>query len=176
MLYFKVLCRIEIKMDLSSTTIAKISDDGKIEVVNHISFVCTSCAACCKLNNIPITESDIERMVDNGIEVGQAIEELSPVLIASKDLDKGLIKAYILRKKPFVNECAFLDELRLCKIHDFKPSACQLYPFSIRRDEDGYIAIVHPNCVCDFIELNVPEDQSQTVEIVEDLLTILSLN
>ncbi len=163
-------------MDISSTPIAKISDDGQIEVVRHISFVCTSCTACCKLNNIPITEKDVERMMDNGIEVGQAIEELSPVLIASKDLDRGLIKAYMLRKKPFVNECAFLDELNLCKIHEFKPSACQLYPFSIRNEDEGYMAIIHPDCVCDFIELDVPEDQSQTREIVEDLLTVLSLN
>jgi len=163
-------------MDISSTPIAKISDDGEIEVVKHISFVCTSCAACCKLNNIPITESDFERMLENGIEIGQAVEELSPVLIASKDLNKGLIKAYILRKKPFVNECAFLDELNLCKVHEFKPSACQLYPFSIRKDDEGYVAIIHPNCVCDYIKLDVPEDVSQTAEIVKDLMAILSLS
>ena len=84
MFYFKVLCGIEIRMDISSTPIASISDEGKIEILRHISFVCTSCTACCKLNNIPITENDIERMLDNGIEVGQAVEELSPVLIASK--------------------------------------------------------------------------------------------
>ena len=163
-------------MDISSTLIAIINEDRSIEVVKHISFECTNCTACCKLNNIPITENDIERIVDNGIEVGQAVEELSPVLIASKDLDKGLIKAYILRKKPFVNECAFLNEHNLCNIHDFKPAACQLYPFSIRKDGDSYEAIIHPNCVCDFIELDVPEEESQTVEIVQDLLKILSLD
>jgi len=115
-------------------------------------------------------------MVDNGIEVGQAVEELSPVLIASKDSDKGLIKAYILRKKPFVNECAFLNEENLCNIHDFKPVACQLYPFSIRKDSEVYEAIIHPDCVCDFIELDVPVNKSQTVRIVQDLLKILSLD
>ncbi|MCG3216225.1 MAG: YkgJ family cysteine cluster protein [Candidatus Heimdallarchaeota archaeon] len=163
-------------MDISSTPIAKISADGSIEVLEHIRFVCTSCAECCKLNNIPITEEDIEKIVERGIEVDQFIEELSPVLIASKSLENGLIKAYFLRKKPFVNECVFVDELNLCKIHEFKPSACQLYPFSIRKEDEGYVAIVHPDCVCDCIELGISEEKSQTVEIVENLLSTLTIN
>ena len=160
-------------MDLSGTVLATIDESGKIEVVRHFFFECICCTDCCSLNNVPLTERDIDRLMDNGIELDQAFEEMSPVLIASKDLEKGFIKAYIMRKKPFVNECVFLEEKGLCRIHQFKPIACRLYPFSIRKTDEGYEAIVHPKNVCNFIELDVKEERSNTIEIVEKLMNTL---
>ncbi|MHA1667304.1 MAG: YkgJ family cysteine cluster protein [Candidatus Heimdallarchaeaceae archaeon] len=162
-------------MNLSDLPIAEVSADGKIDILRHIYFKCSNCADCCKLNNIPITEQDIELIMENGFEVGQFIEELSPILIASKNLDRGLIKAYILRKKPFVNECVFLDEKKMCKIHSFKPLTCQLYPFSIRRKDSGYTVTIHPDCVCNFIQLDVPIEKSNTLDIVNEILVLLSI-
>ncbi|MCG3222168.1 MAG: YkgJ family cysteine cluster protein [Candidatus Heimdallarchaeota archaeon] len=165
-----------ISMDISNTPIANINEDGSIDVLLHVHFECTCCSDCCKLNNIPATEQDILDMMEHGIEIDQAIEVLSPVLIASKSIENGLIKAYILRKKPFVNECAFLDEKGMCKVHEFKPLACQLYPFSIRRRNGGYHVIIHPKCVCNFIEIDVEEDKSNTLQIVSDLMSALSID
>jgi Fe-S-cluster containining protein len=163
-------------MDISNTPIANLNEDGTIDVLLNIHFECTNCSACCRLNNIPATEQDILDMVENGIEIDQAVEELSPVLIPSKNIENGLIKAYILRKKPFVKECAFLDEKNLCKIHAFKPLACQLYPFSIRKRELGYQIIIHPDCVCNFIKTDVDDDESNTLQVVKDLMSALSLD
>ncbi len=163
-------------MDISNTPIANINEDGSIDVLLNIYFKCTSCTACCRLNNIPATEQDILNMMENGIEIDQAVKELSPVLIPSKNVENGLIKAYILRQKPFVKECAFLDEKNLCKVHGFKPLACQLYPFSIRKKESGYQIIIHPDCVCNYIKIDVNEDESNTIQIVENLMSALSLD
>ena len=162
------------KMDISGTIIATVNEHGEIDVVRHIYFKCTSCTECCKLNNIPVTEPDIRLMQDNGIEIDQMLEELSPVLIANRNLEKkGCIKAYILRKKPFVNECVFLDEEGLCKVHKFKPLTCQLYPFSVKKNENKLYVIVHPKNICEFIELDVEESRSNTIEITEELLATL---
>ncbi|NPD88508.1 MAG: YkgJ family cysteine cluster protein [Asgard group archaeon] len=163
-------------MDISNTPIANINKDGTIDVLLDIYFECTFCTDCCKLNNIPATEQDILNMMDNGIEIDQAIEVLSPILIPSKNLENGLIKAYILRKKPFVKECAFLDEKGRCKVHEFKPLACQLYPFSIRKRNSFYQVIIHPDCICNFIEINVEEDKTNTLQIVSDLMSTLSID
>ena len=160
-------------MVLSDLPIASITEDGKITVLRHVFFKCTLCGDCCRLNNIPATDRDMVRMLDAGIPVDQIVEELSPVLIASKNLEKGFVKAYLLRRKPFVNECAFLGEDGLCKVHLIKPIACQLYPFSVRRAENGYIATIHPKNVCRFIELDVEENRSTTKVIVEELLAKL---
>lgn len=161
-------------MNISNTPIANIRKDGSIEVLLNIHFECTCCTACCKLNNIPASEQDILNLMDNGIEVDQAVEVLSPILIPSKNIENGLIKAYILRKKPFVNECAFLDEKGLCKVHAFKPLACQLYPFSIRKREEYYQIIIHPDCICKFIEIDIEEEKSNTIQIVKEIMTALS--
>lgn len=163
-------------MEISNTPIANINIDGSIEVLRNIFFECNHCTECCKLNNIPATEEDIIKMVENGVEVDQAVEELSPILIPCPNVENGVTKAYILRKKPFVNECAFLNENNLCKIHEFKPLTCQLYPFSIRKKSEGYKAIIHPDCVCECIKLDVPEEESNTLQIVEELLSLLSLD
>jgi len=164
---------VEITLVVSNIPIAKIDEYGNITVLRHIYFKCTRCTDCCKLNNIPATEEDLDRLMDAGIPIDQAVEEMSPVLIASKDLNKGLIKAYILRKKPFVNECAFLLADGLCKIHSIKPIACQLYPFSVRKQGEKLVAFIHPQNVCRFIELDVDENKSNTLQIVEDLLAKL---
>ena len=160
-------------LDMSDTPIARVDENGKITILRHVFFECTQCTDCCKLNNIPATEKDMLKLMDAGIPIDQAVEEMSPVLIASKNLEKGFVKAYILRKKPFVNECAFLLEDGLCKIHPVKPTACILYPFSIRKDEDCLLATIHPKNVCRFIELDVEENRSKTLEIVKGLLAQL---
>ena len=161
-------------MDISGTIIASVNEFEEINVVKHIFFECTCCTKCCQLNNIPVTEPDIRLMQDNGIEIDQMIETMSPVLIANKNLERnGLIKAYILRQKPFVRECAFLEENRLCKVHDFKPLTCQLYPFSVKRNEDKLYVIVHPKNICEHIEIEVEESKSNTSEIAENLLSFL---
>jgi Fe-S-cluster containining protein len=161
-------------MDISGTKIALVNEFGDIRLVRHIYFECTSCTKCCKLNNIPVTEHDIEQLQEKGIEIDQILGEISPVLIANRNLDhNGLIKAYILRQKPFVRECVFLEETGLCKVHDFKPLTCQLYPFSVKKNENELEIIVHPKNICEYIEINVAEERSNTVEIVENLLTYL---
>ncbi|MCE7747403.1 MAG: YkgJ family cysteine cluster protein [Candidatus Heimdallarchaeota archaeon] len=172
--YVQLFGQFRKKMDISGTIIATVNEHGEIDVVRHIYFECTSCTECCRLNNIPVTEPDIRLMQDHGIEIDQMLEELSPVLIANKNLEKnGFIKAYILRKKPFVNECVFVDEKGLCKVHKFKPLTCQLYPFSVKKDENKLCVIVHPKNICEFIELDVEESRSNTIEITEELLTAL---
>ncbi len=115
-------------------------------------------------------------MDENGVETFQALESLSPVLIPSKNVKGNFIKAYILRKKPFTNECAFLMEKNLCKIHEFKPLSCSIYPFALRKASDDVIeAIIHPNCVCKAIKVNVSEKKSQSKKITENLIKLLPL-
>lgn len=155
--------------------IASIDRKGQITILRNIFFKCTGCAECCVRNQIPVTEKDLLRMQENGIELDQALDNFSPVLIPSKNIKDSFVKAYILRKKPFVNECVFLDENRRCGIHDFKPLACRTYPFALRLRDDRTIVMIHPNTVCKHIELDVPPEKANTLEIVEYLLTLQDL-
>ncbi|MBY9000402.1 MAG: YkgJ family cysteine cluster protein [Candidatus Heimdallarchaeota archaeon] len=160
-------------MDYSGMSIAEVSKSCEITILKHVHFECLGCAPCCRLNNIPVTEKDIQLLLDNGIELDQSLESLSPVLIPSSNVEKGFIKAYILRKKPFVKECVFLEENLKCKIHSYKPIACQLYPFAVRKSDEGFTAIIHPDTVCAHIDIDVLEKDSNTIEIVKDLISLL---
>ncbi|MHA1685376.1 MAG: YkgJ family cysteine cluster protein [Candidatus Heimdallarchaeaceae archaeon] len=162
-------------MDEEEICIASVDEKGQITVLRHIYFQCTGCAECCIANRIPVTEKDLLRMQENGIEFDQALEEMSPVLIPSNNVEDSFVKAYILRKKPFVNECVFLDEEKKCKIHEFKPLACRIYPFAVRIRKGKIVVLVHPHSVCKFIHLDVPEEESNTLEIVEYLLSLKDL-
>ena len=158
--------------DHSDTIIAKIKDNNKIEVVRDIFFECNNCALCCKINEIPVIEKDITRILDHGFELDQFLKELSPVLIRSHQKKDSFIKAYILKKKPFVKECVFLDENEKCKIHKYKPLSCCIYPFAVRKGDEGLLVIVHPKSVCASIDMDVNKKKSNTKKIVEFLLSL----
>ncbi|MCK4845356.1 MAG: YkgJ family cysteine cluster protein [Candidatus Heimdallarchaeota archaeon] len=156
----------------SDTIIAKIKDNNKIEVVRDIFFECNNCALCCKVSEIPVIEKDITRILDHGYELDQFLKELSPVLIRSHQKKDSFIKAYILKKKPFVKECVFLDENERCKIHKYKPLSCSIYPFAVRKGDEGLLVIVHPKSVCASIDMDVNKKKSNTKKIVELLLSL----
>ncbi len=158
-------------MNHSGTIIAKIKDDNKIEVVRDIFFECNNCALCCKINEIPVIEKDITRILDHGYELDQFLKELSPVLIRSHQKKDSFIKAYFLKKKPFVKECVFLDEDEKCKIHKYKPLSCSIYPFAVRKDDESLLVIVHPKSVCASIDTDVNKEKSNTKKTVENLLS-----
>lgn len=151
-----------------------VDRDPEIEVVHDVYFECTGCGKCCQLNKIPASEQDLARMQEHGIELDVAIEVMSPILIQSKTLTDTRIKAYVLRQKPFIGGCAFLTEDNRCKIHEFKPLACKTYPFSLRRTDDGRIAIYeHPNSVCDYVFEPTSERPGNMEQIAKNLALVL---
>ncbi|MHA1302993.1 MAG: YkgJ family cysteine cluster protein [Candidatus Heimdallarchaeaceae archaeon] len=162
--------------DFNGTKIATIYFDGRIEVVREIYFECSSCGLCCKTNRIPVRERDIQRIQEHGYEIDQLFEEISPVFIPSKNAEGSFIKAYILRKKPFVHTCIFLDENNMCEIHEYKPLACRIYPFALRKEGENSVAvIVHPNSICPSIEFDVTKERSNTYEAAEYLYSVIDL-
>jgi len=153
---------------LSAIKIAEILPNGDIKILRHIYFKCTGCAQCCKDNYIPVTEEDLEILTSNGYEIDQILEDLSPVLIPKGD--NQYFKAYLLRKKPFINECIFLDTDNACKVHSFKPMSCKIYPFAIKEEDNRVFITIHPSNVCKYIELDVKEEDSNTIEVVKEIL------
>ncbi len=143
--------------EIEKSGVARGIEIGKI---NHVTreifptrevwFQCNSTTACCRYHEIPITEKDIQRILDNGYDLFQFIVEPSPILIKSKMKEGAYTKAYMLKKKPFTTECVFLEDGK-CKIHEFKPTACKLYPFTLRPVEENHdlvSVVVHPDSVC----------------------------
>ncbi|MHA2028627.1 MAG: YkgJ family cysteine cluster protein [Candidatus Kariarchaeaceae archaeon] len=150
------------------------TDDISIKNSNLINFNCTSRVYCCSNLKIPVTDFDINRIQDKGYELDQIIESLSPVLLRSKTYDGKTEKVYTLKRKPFEGSCTFLEN-NLCKIHEFKPFACQIYPFSLDIVNSDLIRIViHTEELCkSIISSNYAE--SNNIEILNSILTNVKL-
>ena len=119
----------------------------KIQIFNAISFQCHHSTNCCRLNKIPVSEKEVERIRELGYDDFQFLASYTPVLLPIKGGHEK-IKAYLLKKKPFSNECVFLEN-NLCKIHEKKPLACKTYPFSFDIIDERTLEIkVHEHSVC----------------------------
>ena len=154
---------------------------GRINHVTHeiiptrkVWFQCNSTTACCRYHEIPITERDIQRILDNGYDLFQFIVEPSPILIKSKMKEGAYTKAYVLKKKPFTTECVFLENGK-CKIHEFKPTACRLYPFTLRPVEgnsDLISVVVHPDSVCASVHTEERDSTKIPLQIKPNTITL----
>ncbi|MHA2502305.1 MAG: YkgJ family cysteine cluster protein [Candidatus Kariarchaeaceae archaeon] len=137
-----------------------------------MKFTCTSRVDCCSRLSIPVTEPEIDRIVKAGYELDQIIRDSSPVILNPSSNVGRQQKAYILKKKPFDGTCTFLEE-KMCSIHEIKPIACRLYPFSLNiMSEEQIEVIVHEGQVCQSI---LPADDVNSnsfhLESIRDLLS-----
>lgn len=145
---------------------------------NLISFSCDSRVDCCSNLKIPVTEFDIMRIEENGYEIDQIISSLSPVILPAQNYKGKSEKVYTIKKKPYDGTCTFLED-NLCKIHEFKPFACQIYPFSmIILDENTINVVIHPDVLCKSIRTSKFKDSNNLVllnDILENLITELEV-
>lgn len=143
----------------------------KIEINNHIEFRCTrtiECFECCSTLRIPVTAHDIDRIEQQGYELDQIVESLSPIRLPSKTISGTTEKVYLLKRKPFDNTCTFLEE-KLCNIHEFKPFACRIFPFSLWIiDEFQVRVVIHMDRLCNSINTaNIENNNS--LEILQSI-------
>ncbi|MCH8907770.1 MAG: hypothetical protein IH840_11835, partial [Candidatus Heimdallarchaeota archaeon] len=59
---------------------------GKVTATNvaQITFSCTSRIECCSNLTIPVTDFDVDRILDHGYELDQIVTELSPIILPIK--------------------------------------------------------------------------------------------
>jgi len=91
-----------------------------LNLYQRIRFKCKRCATfCCKLGGPKLTEKNIEQISRSGYSVEEFLESASNSLNSKKD-----------------GSCIFLKfeaerNIYTCKIYDFRPALCRLYPFHI---------------------------------------------
>ena len=123
-----------------------------VKARNFINFSCESRIECCSTLKIPVNSIDIERIESQGYELDQIIESMSPIFFPSKTKSGRTEKTYILKRKPFTGDCTFLENDK-CKIHNFKPFACRIYPFELTiESEENITVLTHANKLCKSIK------------------------
>ena len=127
---------------MAEEEIAKIIfDAGKKQILDMIllrrdlRFKCKRCAVfCCKLGGPAVTETDLKRLVEIGIN---PYNFLAPSR-SSYTQQTGVIGALKQKKD---GSCIFLDHdesrgLYKCRIYEARPSLCRLYPFEFIFDKN----------------------------------------
>ncbi|MCK4384814.1 MAG: YkgJ family cysteine cluster protein [candidate division Zixibacteria bacterium] len=104
-----------------------------------VRFECQRCAQCCgdsshRGRNIMLLESEV-RQISN-------TTGLRPLSFASRSLS---IQPYRYRMKKRNGKCVFLDG-KACRIYNIRPLICRVYPFSIKRGDNGYKFEVSEEC------------------------------
>jgi hypothetical protein len=77
---------------------------------------CKLCANCCMTLGPRITDRDIQKMAKS--------LRIKPSVLTGKWLDIDEDGDYVFRDMP----CPFLNQEKLCKIYDSRPTACAGYP------------------------------------------------
>jgi Fe-S-cluster containining protein len=118
------------------------------EAKNPVYFKCQSHTDCCSSMKIPASTHDIDRILEQGYELDQIIQDLTPIILNPNAPQGPREKAYILKRKPFDGTCTFLED-NLCSIHQFKPFACRIYPFELDFVDDHTIRVlIHQKQLC----------------------------
>ncbi|MCM8796349.1 MAG: YkgJ family cysteine cluster protein [Candidatus Omnitrophica bacterium] len=112
--------------------------------------VCLSCRGCCRFSAVDsvwvpcLLEEDIQELLDR---------DIPPALLS---LNKKIRPVPNPQQEGFI--CAFFDiETNKCKIYDFRPFECQLYPFLINLRNNKVLLTVDLNCPYAKDKLNTPE-------------------
>ena len=89
---------------------------------NDIKFECKFCIDCCRGRFIYLTLYDIKRIIDHG-------HDLQDFILFTTE--NGKIR-FVLAYREWDLGCVFHDpETGKCKIHDYNPLVCQIYPFMV---------------------------------------------
>ena len=114
----------------------------------------------------------INLLITANIPKADIIEDATPIILNPNSKFGPTQKAYILKRKPFDGSCTFLED-KLCKIHEFKPFACKLYPFALDFENDDLInLVIHQEQLCKSIEPATEVDANNN-QILTDMMEVL---
>jgi Fe-S-cluster containining protein len=157
--------------------LAQIILDSKLKHVTGLCieqkgfrFKCTRCAAlCCKLGGPALTKEDVERIKDAGYRETDFLETTNgnrSSALLSDDMKSGKD-----------GSCVFLEfdnklDCYKCRIYDFRPLLCRLYPFSFEIEDSNRAVLKFIPCCTG---LNNPEGERLDEKFVSNYLLELLL-
>ncbi|MBD3320596.1 MAG: hypothetical protein GF350_05815 [Chitinivibrionales bacterium] len=102
--------------------------------IRTIVSVCSKCAICCSEPVVPVTESDVRRIMKHTGMEARRIVRLYSYSEACYDQDSDLWVQFsygrrLLGLKKKQGHCIFLSPANRCTIYDFRPLTCRTFPF-----------------------------------------------
>lgn len=134
----------------------------------HTTISCSGCGTCCSIPIVPVTDSDIKRLVKTtGKKASDLVKFYSPSEMEFDEdaevwirLKQGK-RAMGLRRKN--EKCIFLDDTNRCTVYQSRPMTCRTFPYVIDFNDDGSIE-VSLNDIVDCKCIKLPD--SDLIEVI----------
>lgn len=169
--------RVDLPVIEAGLIVGKIDLKAKkinLEGSTPVNFNCASTADCCSNLKIPVTDFDIQRIEAHDYAMYQIVQDQSPQLRLPTTKFGNIEKNYWIKSNPYTGTCTFLEG-KLCKIHEFKPFGCRIFPFSLEFvDVDHVIVKIHPSNLCKTVSVSVSKDSDNESHLEDLLVTILA--
>lgn len=120
----------------------------------EFNFKCTNCGKCCSYFSIHLTAFDVWQIKKY---TGLKPNEFVTFIPAEENDNEAFVSTYekqsiVVKRQPDGENCMFLSPQNMCKIHDFKPLVCRVWPYE--SNKNGKIAwikehrdFIHKNCI-----------------------------
>ncbi len=112
----------------------------------YTTIACSGCGTCCTLPIVPVTNSDLRRLVKaTGKTASSLIKFFTPAEMEfDRDADVWIRfnygkRAMGLRRKN--EKCMFLDNNNRCTVYPSRPMTCRTFPYVIDYDDNGNIEV-----------------------------------
>lgn len=112
----------------------------------YTTIQCSGCGTCCTLPIVPVTDSDLRRLVKaTGKPAASLVKFYTP---AEMEFDRDAEvwikfnygkRAMGLRRKN--EKCMFLDDNNRCSVYPSRPMTCRTFPYVIEYDDDGKVEV-----------------------------------
>jgi Fe-S-cluster containining protein len=102
--------------------------------LEYLKFRCTGCGNCCKTPLLPLTDRDLERIVDRtGDKASDVVVWIDKDGIEMDDEPEAFVmltqgkRVMVLRHQR--GRCRYLGDDNRCTIYQSRPLGCRVYPF-----------------------------------------------
>jgi len=102
----------------------------------EFNFKCTNCGKCCSYFAINLTASDVWRIEKY---TGLKPHEFATFISAEDNDNEGFLSTYektsiVVKRQTNGEYCMFFTSGNLCKIHEFKPMVCRVWPYEFNKN------------------------------------------
>jgi Fe-S-cluster containining protein len=135
---------------------------------------CSHCPACCRLIRVPLTHTDLKRLLASSrLPTDQVVEWMSPEDIDMSGEPESFVQLSVGRRimvlRHEAGACVLLSKEGLCTVHPSRPAPCGAYPYAFADEPSERRLLVLPGAPCQLpLDSQSPSGNPPATETIRD--------